>query len=152
MLIPVEKAPGFHIVAQLDPELFSRIFRTYHKYLRDGESWITFANWLRENVLFVNENGWIVFSDIVPGASATMHGGCWNLKRSVPDEFKQLCKVVMEEYNLYMLCGATPEFAKSALKFLQRLGAEFCGYQPYAGVWNGEPHDVVLSKLEKEKL
>lgn len=136
-------------------DTFVEIMASYHRILRDDQDWISFAEQIKNSLLFTSPGCWVSFNEINPGVRASMHGGSWYnaspfiIGRCVKDLRDILIPRIMDFLNLRSLLAIVPAHAEEALRMLEKFGFETSGVVPDDSTWSGTPHDSIIMSLKK---
>jgi hypothetical protein len=134
-------------VRSLTPDLYGRILLSYIEVLNDQVKWTDFLHRVENAYLFVGEHGWVMFEDIVPNGSASVHGAKWAGEKQLPrlgQGINALLDWFMDELKLKCLNATLPQRAKAAQILVKHLNFESFGTIPFCVSYMGVPEHMNL--------
>lgn len=152
-LIPLEEPlEKWHIVAYLTPGLFMRMLASYAPALPDQTTWQAWLDNLNRALIFVHEDGFLFVENIVPNASAEIHGAKWHdREHAAPSEdVRPLLKSLFERLGVSVLNAPIPSTNSPAIAWAQKYGFQTSGAIPFRLTYDGIPTSIVNYSLYRE--
>jgi len=114
------------------------IFKSYDRAVSDSVGVAGFLSMLQGGLVFIHDKAWVCFTDVLPGARATMHGGKFSVKDDVEKEFKEILNFIKEKFELKAFYALIPDGFSDAISLVKRHSFKEHGLLPFYDKYGGE--------------